>query len=157
MLLTANITRNGDLSILIGLVEASTSLKNLLQTNRDPLTFFAPVNEAFSDISSGVVNNSIANGLFNDSALFKVLMNHMSTANYVAAFRAWERIPEGIKTGTDQLTLTSLLGEYLTVTVVDNVTTTINSNASVLEFDVLSEFGVVQIIDKLLMIPGVDL
>ena len=157
VLLTANITRNGDLSILIGLVEASTSLKNLLQTNRGPLTFFAPVNKAFSGISLGLVNDSIANGLFNDSALFKVLMNHMSTANYVAAFRAWEQIPEGIKTGTDQFTLTSLFGEYLTVTAVDNVTSTINSNASVLEFDVLSEFGVVQIIDTLLMIPGIDL
>ena len=81
----------------------------------------------------------------------------MLPANYVAAFRAWERIPEGNKVGADQLTLLSFSDQYLDVIVVDNVTTTVNSNASVLEFDVLSEFGVVQIIDSLLMIPNVSL
>jgi uncharacterized surface protein with fasciclin (FAS1) repeats len=144
----------GDLTTLISLLEAAPDLKQRLMGREGPLTFFAPVDSSFSVLPTGLVDSAIANGLTKNLSLYKLIQNHMVPANYVAAFRAWERIPEGTKdaASTDQLSLLSDASGILEVVVVNNETTTINGEANVVEFDVFSEFGVVQIIDSLLMI-----
>jgi len=158
VLVATNATRGGDLSILLSLLDTSSTLRAIVQERGGgPLSLFAPINSAFSGLSSGLVDAAIANGLEDNSTLFMLIKNHFASANYVSKFQAWKRIPEGTKVGTDQIVLQSKSNSLLTVTFVNNETTTINDIAKVLEFDLFSEFGIVQIIDELLIIDGLSL
>ena len=149
----------GDLNTLISLLEAAPTLKEKLMGRKGPLTFFAPVDSSFSVLPTDIVDSAIINGLTVGSELFKLIQNHMAPANYVAAFRAWERIPEGTRDAakTDQLSLLSDASDILEVVVVNNETTIINGAANIVQFDVFSEHGVIQIIDSLLIFTGFSL
>jgi len=131
ILIEANIRRGGDLSTFISIVNNTVDFKKELQAHgTGATTLFAPTNE---NLSTSMGNLTI------------FLNNHIAVGN--VATRAWKTIPTGIILNDTHLSLETFGGTTL-VLAMTQPNITINGDATIIESDLFSEFGIVHIIDK---------
>jgi len=131
ILIEANIRRGGDLSTFISIVNNTVDFKKELQAHgTGATTLFAPTNE---NLSTSMGNLTI------------FLNNHIAVGN--VATRAWKTIPTGTILNDTHLSLETFGGTTL-VLAMTQPNITINSDATIIESDLFSEFGIVHIIDK---------
>ena len=131
ILIEANIRRGGDLSTFISIVNNTVDFKKELQADgTGAITLFAPSNE---NLSTSMGNLTI------------FLNNHIAVGN--VATRAWKTIPTGIILNDTHLSLETFGGTTL-VLAMTQPNITINGDATIIESDLFSEFGIVHIIDK---------
>lgn len=148
ILLEVNEQRNGDLSTFIALVNMS-DLKNILMLDDDskPITVFVPTNEALSTIVVNV-DDLIRN---TSSYSYQLLWNHFVEGNFV--INMWWRTPTGTNFTKTEHQLTTKVGNILDIEVIGDNSTHVNSVVSVIQQDVFSFYGILQIID-LPLIPN---
>eukprot|EP00540_Astrosyne_radiata_P019211 CAMPEP_0116864700 /NCGR_PEP_ID=MMETSP0418-20121206/24974_1 /TAXON_ID=1158023 /ORGANISM="Astrosyne radiata, Strain 13vi08-1A" /LENGTH=163 /DNA_ID=CAMNT_0004499963 /DNA_START=20 /DNA_END=512 /DNA_ORIENTATION=+ len=131
VLVKTNETRGGDLSLFLSMLEAS----------RNQVAFLDALKQKDNPVTTeGVPFQS----------LFQVLLdNHLVLTNFVRDVELVE-----LASTNQELTLTST-AEFPLHVVIGPVIT-INDEATIVQEDILSEFGVLQIIDHLLVPPGMD-
>jgi transforming growth factor-beta-induced protein len=132
-------TSTGDVSTLAAALEAA-GLVPALQ-GEGPFTVFAPVNSAFADLGTGVVDALLEAG--NAELLSRILTFHVVAGT--AAFS------EDL---TDGQMVTTLEGEQLTIGV-SGGSVTVNG-AAVTTADIEATNGVIHLIDEVL-VPSVDI
>ncbi|MFY1642280.1 fasciclin domain-containing protein [Methanoculleus bourgensis] len=152
---TANMTVAGYIAQdenLTRLAEALnvTGLYDALNTG-GPYTVFAPSDDAFNALGNETVNQ-----LFNETAnLTTVLQYHVVEGKYTSAnLTAMAENQTGNQTG-NMTTLKTLSGESLNVTVSDGKIMVENANVTMKDINATN--GVIHIIDKVLVPPGMNL
>jgi uncharacterized surface protein with fasciclin (FAS1) repeats len=137
-----NQVRKGDLSTFIGLFDSSPDLKLLLEQGEGMAgtTLFVPTNEAMAT----VVDTNI---MADPTLLNEFLQKHFVSGNFVR--RCWQIIPIGINVSDTELKLKTRGGQILTLEINDVVI--INGYVTIIREDVLSEHGVMHVIDKPLL------
>jgi len=126
-------TEDGSFTTLVTALEAA----NLVDTLKGagPFTVFAPTDDAFNALPSGVLDDLLANV----TALTEVLTYHVVSGKYMAA---------DVVTLS---TLTTLQGDDLTIDVTD--TTVKIDGATVVQTDIETSNGVIHVID-IVVVPG---
>ena len=142
ILLQVNEQRDGDLSNFIALVNAS-DLKDMLMMDDDskPMTVFIPTNEALSTVvvnSDDLINNT-------SSFSYQLLWNHVVDGNFVIS--TFWRIATGKNFNKTEHQVTTNVGNILDIEVIGDESTHVNGVVSVIQQDVFSFYGVLQIID----------
>lgn len=128
-----NISVNNDLSMLAGALKQADMVKALNATG--PYTVFAPKNTAFEALPNGVLEDLMQAD--NKQRLTAILNNHVVAGKLTAAEL------------TDGATLKTLNGQQLTVTKKGN--DVMVNGAKVAQADVMSENGVIHLIEKVLV------
>jgi len=129
-----------DLSTLVTALKDAGLVDTL--SGKGPFTVFAPVNAAFADLP----NATLAYLLHDKAALTKVLEYHVASGSVLSsALKNGEKIPtlEGADVN-------------VTITTKDNKTTVMINTATVTTADVKATNGVVHIINKVLIPPGLS-
>jgi uncharacterized surface protein with fasciclin (FAS1) repeats len=144
VLLETNQARQGDLSAFIGLIDRSPDIQTFLREGDEGLTgttLFAPTNDALASVLEG---NMTA-----DPMVFEeFLKNHLVSGNFVR--RCWEIIPSGTHISDTELRLDTEAGRVLTLEITEDVM--INGTVRIIREDILSEMGVMHVIDKPLLL-----
>jgi uncharacterized surface protein with fasciclin (FAS1) repeats len=143
VLVETNDSRNRDLSTFLAMIESHPELKGELLKERalEGLTVFVPTNDAMATIPSNLTATT------NDPTTF--LLNHFVSGNFVR--RCWQIIPTGTHVSDTELTLETQAGQILSLEINDDVVI-INKNITIIQGDVLSMEGVIQVIDRPLLI-----
>ena len=167
ILIEANDQRGGDLSILLSILNHTSSSSSsrlestLTRYGGGPTTLFAPTDTAFAtatNLSALSIQNAMDNGIGSSSPLRVLLENHVVSVNFIAY--DWRlNLAECCAVAPEELVLTTWQENQLHLRVGgDRRTTTLNYGAATtVQNGLLSEYGVVQIIDQLLVPPGMDL
>lgn len=141
VLLETNQARNDDLSTFIALIDSSPDLKGQLQQERGlvGLTIFVPTNDGMATVDPNVMADP--------TLLQNFLLNHFAAGNFVR--RCWWTMPTGTRVSDTELTLETQAEQILSLEINDVVV--INGNVTIIQEDVLSIEGVVQVINKPLL------
>jgi uncharacterized surface protein with fasciclin (FAS1) repeats len=143
VLLETNEARNDDLSTFVAMIESYPILKGKLQSERalEGLTLFVPTN-------NGIMATVDQNILLADPTLFQdFLWNHVVGGNFVR--RCWWTIPTGTQVSETELTLETQAEKILSLEITDVVI--INGDVTIIQEDIFSIEGMIQVIDKPLM------
>jgi uncharacterized surface protein with fasciclin (FAS1) repeats len=145
VLVEINQARNLDLSTFVAMIDRYPDLKGQLQEERalEGLTVFVPTNDAMATVDSDLTVADEATALLHD-----FLLNHFVSGNFVR--RCWQIIPTGTYISDNELSLETQAGQTLSLVITDVVT--INNNVTIIQEDVFSLEGVLQVIDKPLLI-----
>jgi hypothetical protein len=147
ILLEANARRNGDLSDFLRIVDSSDVVRARLQDeNGQPITLFVPTNEALSRLIS---TENIFDTSATESSARLLLLNYMVDGNFVT--NAWWRTPTGVKVSETELLLSTESGKEVTVEFHDNGDIILDGSVKIIEKDLFSYYGVLQIIDAPLL------
>jgi uncharacterized surface protein with fasciclin (FAS1) repeats len=150
VLLETNKQRNGDLSNFIAMVNASSDLKFKLQAGPGPTTVFVPNNEALATLLDLDTKATLESGVIIQSSwLYQLMLNHLVTGNF--AISAWNTIPAGTKVSDSEVTFVTQAGQVLELKIRDRVT--INGECVIVQEDIFSEYGIIHVIDKPLLLP----
>jgi uncharacterized surface protein with fasciclin (FAS1) repeats len=141
VLLETNQARNDDLSTFIALIDSYPDLKGQLQQERGliGLTIFVPTNDGMATVDPNVMADP--------TLLQNFLLNHFAAGNFVR--RCWWTMPTGTRVSDTELTLETQAEQILSLEIKDVVV--INGNVTIIQEDVLSIEGVVQVINKPLL------
>jgi uncharacterized surface protein with fasciclin (FAS1) repeats len=144
VLVETNQARNLDLSTFVAMIDGYPDLKGQLQEERglEGLTVFVPTNDAMTTVFSDLTVADEPTALLHD-----FLLNHFVSGNFVR--RCWQIIPSGTHISNTELSLETQAGHTLSLEITDVVT--INGNVTIIQEDVLSMEGVLQVIDKPLL------
>jgi uncharacterized surface protein with fasciclin (FAS1) repeats len=144
MLVETNQARNLDLSTFVAMIDMYPDLKGQLQEERalEGLTVFVPTNDAMTTVLSDLTAADAPTALLHDFLLY-----HFISGNFVR--RCWQIIPTGTYISDTELSLETQTGHTLSLEITDVVT--INGNVTIIQEDVLSLEGVLQVIDKPLL------
>jgi uncharacterized surface protein with fasciclin (FAS1) repeats len=147
ILLQTNARRGGDLSVYLNLL-LETAMVDNLKSNKGPSNLFVPTNAAFETAVPLLEQLSA-------DEVITLLRNHELEDNL--AMRLWGSLPIAATSTRDGSTVffTSVAGSSMNVTHV-NGTMTITNVAKVVQADGLSEYGILQIVDSLLIHPELD-
>ena len=151
ILVETNEKRNGDLSVFISLLKASTDLSSQLQLvagDFQATTIFAPTNEALATLDPSLTVPVGAQYEIN-ATLKLVIQNHFLSGNF-ARRCWWITVPLCANATFSDIDLQSEAGYALNLTMHDVVK--INGDATILQEDLFSEQGVVHVIDKPLLL-----
>jgi uncharacterized surface protein with fasciclin (FAS1) repeats len=143
LLLETNNQRNGDLSSFIALIDASPDLKGQLEDLTGAVaatTLFVPTNDALSTLDESL--------LADPTFLEQFLLNHMVSGNFARS--CWRSIPTGIVMSDTELRLESQAGHVLQLDIGSVVT--INGTSKIIKEDLFSQQGIIQVIDKPLLL-----
>jgi uncharacterized surface protein with fasciclin (FAS1) repeats len=145
VLVETNQERNLDLSTFIAMIDRYPDLKGQLQKDRalEGLTLFVPTNNAMTTVYSDLAVADDPTFLLQD-----FLLNHLVSGNFVR--RCWQIIPTGTYISDTELSLETQAGQILSLEINDVVI--INGDVTIIQEDVLSLEGVIQVIDKPLLI-----
>jgi uncharacterized surface protein with fasciclin (FAS1) repeats len=145
VLVETNQARNLDLSTFIAMIDRYPDLKGQLQKDRalEGLTLFVPTNNAMTTVYSDLAVADDPTFLLQD-----FLLNHLVSGNFVR--RCWQIIPTGTYISDTELSLETQAGQILSLEINDVVI--INGDVTIIQEDVLSLEGVIQVIDKPLLI-----
>ena len=141
VLLETNQARNDDLSTFIALIDSSPDLKGQLQQERGlvGLTIFVPTNDGMATVDPNVMEDP--------TLLQNFLLNHFAAGNFVR--RCWWTMPTGTRVSDTELMLNTQAEQILSLEINDVVV--INGNVTIIQEDVLSIEGVIQVINKPLL------
>jgi uncharacterized surface protein with fasciclin (FAS1) repeats len=144
VLVETNQARNLDLSTFVAMIDMYPDLKGQLQEERalEGLTVFVPTNDAMTTVLSDLTAADAPTALLHDFLLY-----HFISGNFVR--RCWQIIPTGTYISDTELSLETQTGHTLSLEITDVVT--INGNVTIIQEDVLSLEGVLQVIDKPLL------
>lgn len=149
MLPTQTVVQNAsaapNLTTLVTAVKAAGLVPTL--SGPGPFTVFAPTNEAFTRLAPGTVENLLKPQ--NKPTLVKLLTYHVVPGNLSAA-----QLTQMVTAGGGSAKLTTVEGEPLTVTIVNNIVTLtdIHGNKSYVETaDVRQSNGVVHVVNGVLL------
>ena len=144
VLVETNQARNLDLSTFVAMIDMYPDLKGQLQEERalEGLTVFVPTNDAMTTVLSDLTVADAPTALLHD-----FLLHHFISGNFVR--RCWQIIPTGTHISDTELSLETQTGHTLSLEITDVVT--INGNVTIIQEDVLSLEGVLQVIDKPLL------
>jgi uncharacterized surface protein with fasciclin (FAS1) repeats len=166
VLLETNEKRGGDLTSFIQLINATDSLKaSLMDATSGPMTLFCFVNDALSETSwrnrSGIsallgTNKSTENDLLfagdnstsidPSSELHQMLLNHVVSNNFVR--RIWTMLPIGNKVTDTELQIFTSARQVINLVIKPDNPVVINGEATVIQEDILSEQGVLHILNR---------
>lgn len=150
VLIETNIYRNGDLSGFIALVKSIPSLYAKLQLQGEgtntATTLFVPTNNALLLFDPTLMDTRQDQAL--NTTIGQLVQNHFVSGNF--ARKCWWTIPIGTKISNATLRLKSDAGQVLDFII--NNTVTINGNVTIVQEDVFSHDGILQIIDKVLVL-----
>jgi Fasciclin domain len=169
VLLETNEKRGGDLSRFIELIDATDYLKaSLMDESSGPMTVFCFVNDALSEASwrnrSGLFSALVGsnNGTENDllfvrgnatstsidpsSELYQMLLNHIISKNFVR--HIWTMIPGGEKVSDTELRFVTSARQLIDLVIEPGKPVVINGEATVIQEDILSEQGVVHVLNR---------
>lgn len=132
----------GNLSTIIGLIDASPNVKLLLEDedNLNGTTLFAPTNDAIKTVMDTNITED-------PTLRQEFLLNHLVSGNFVR--RCWEIIPIGTHVSDTELQLKTRTGQALILEI--NGVVIINGITTIIREDVMSDFGVMHVIDKPLL------
>ena len=148
VLLETNNKRNGDLSDFIAIIDALPDMKLLLQDNSNSTatTLFVPTNDAIALSNLTWMKQGQE---YNNTMIQQLVLNHIVSGNFVRS--CWWTIPVGTQLSDNLLRLESGTGQSL-VLLIQNDSVIINENVRIIQKDIFSEHGIVQIIDKVILI-----
>ena len=143
VLIETNEKRDGDLSVIIDLIQASPEVvKNLLALragDTSALTLFAPTNAAMAKVNLTAIS-------LDETTLFTFFEHHLVSGNFARRF--WRHMPISVETSSDSgLAMTTLAGQVLDVAI-DDTTVTINGNVTIVQGDVFCEQGIMHVLDN---------
>ena len=149
VLLETNDKRNSDLSDFIAIIETLPSILQLLQDNSTitATTLFVPTNNAIalSNLTWMTQQQQGQNNIIITTAMVQQLVqNHIVSGNFVRS--CWWTIPTGTIISESELRLESEAGQSLDLLINDEGVI-INGNVRIVEEDIFSEYGIIQIID----------
>ena len=139
VLLETNQTRNGDISTFIAIIDSYPNLKGQLQEERgvNGFTLFVPTNDGMAALDASMAVSW--------SDLQQLLENHIVGGNFVR--RCWWTIPTGLQVSETELTLETQAGQILALEIINDVVV-INGDVNIIQEDIFSNEGVIQVIDK---------
>jgi uncharacterized surface protein with fasciclin (FAS1) repeats len=139
VLLETNQTRNGDLSTFIAIIDSYPNLKGQLQEERGVkgFTLFVPTNDGMATLDASMAVSW--------SDLQQLSENHLVAGNFVK--RCWWIIPTGLQVSDTELTLETQAGQILALEIINDVVV-INGDVNIIQEDIFSNEGVIQVIDK---------
>jgi uncharacterized surface protein with fasciclin (FAS1) repeats len=145
VLVETNEARNLDLSTFVAMIDRYPDLKGQLQKDQElkGLTVFVPTNDAMTTFYSNLTVGDNNSFVFHD-----FLLNHFVSGNFVR--RCWQIIPTGTHISDTELIIETQAGHILSLEINDVVI--INGTVTIIQEDVLSSEGVIQVIDKPLLI-----
>jgi uncharacterized surface protein with fasciclin (FAS1) repeats len=148
VLLETNNKRKGDLSNFIAIIDALPDMKMLLQDNSSSTatTLFVPTNNAIALSNLTWMTQDQDNNI---TMIQQLVQNHVVTGNFVKS--CWWSIPTGTKLSDNDLRLQSFSGQSLDL-LIQNDSVIINGDVRIIQEDIFSEHGIVQIIDKVILI-----
>ena len=152
VLLETNVKRNSDLSAFITIIDTLPAIMLLLQDNSSSTgtTLFVPTNDALklSNLTWMTLQQDQDNNNNNTDMMQQLVQNHIVSGNFVRS--CWWTIPIGNMVSDNELRLVSVAGQSLDL-MINHEGVTINGNVRIVEEDIFSEYGVIQIIDKVLL------
>jgi uncharacterized surface protein with fasciclin (FAS1) repeats len=149
VLLETNDQRNGDLSDFIALIHELPDLKIQLKNGLPKgMTLFVPTNDALATVVPNLLTSMSQSQETTNSTLRQLVLNHVVHGNF--ARRCWWIVPTGTHVSDTELMLTSQAGQVLQLNITEVVT--INGNVKIIHEDLYSEHGIIQIIDKPLLL-----
>ena len=155
VLIETNIHRNGDLSGFIALLQAIPSLYAKLQLQEEgtntATTLFVPTNNALLSFDPSLVATNQDQGLntTTTTTTMQLIQNHFVSGNF--ARKCWQTIPTGTKVSNTTLRLKSDAGQDLDL-VINDSTVIIIGYSTIVQGDVFTHDGILQIIDKVLVL-----
>ena len=142
----SNDKNGGKLSGFIALVEAVPDLFGKLNASSfDATTLFVPTNEALALLDPTLLEE--INGDL-DLTIQKLVLNHVVAGTF--AISCWSTTLIGSVISSTELRLESQSGHILDLNIID-IDVTINGNVRIIQGDIFSEDGIIQIIDKVLV------
>jgi uncharacterized surface protein with fasciclin (FAS1) repeats len=140
-----NAVNSKDHTTLVAAVKAAGLVDTL--EGKGPFTVFAPINEAFTELPAGTVDNLLKPE--NKKDLVKILTYHVVPGRLDVA-----ALDKDIKSGDGKAKLKTVEGDSLTVTGTGKnlmVTDDKGNSAKITIADVYQSNGVIMVIDKVLM------
>ena len=151
VLLETNDKRNSDLSDFIAIVDTLPAILLLLQdtSSSTATTLFVPTNDAIALSNlTWMTQQGQDKNTTTTIMLQQLVQNHIVSGNFVRS--CWWTIPIGNMVSDNELRLVSVAGQSLDL-MINHEGVTINGNVRIVEEDIFSEYGVIQIIDKVLL------
>ena len=137
----------GDLSGFIALIDAMPDLFGKLNASSfEATTLFIPTNEALALLDSTLLEE-IQGEL--DPTIQQLVLNHVVDGNFAKS--CWSTTSIGSVISSTELRLKSQSGQDLNLTMNDK-NVIINGDARIIQEDIFSEDGIIQIIDKVLVL-----
>ena len=155
VLIETNTHRNGDLSGFIALLQAIPSLYAKLQLQEEgtstATTLFVPTNDALLSFDPSLMATYQDQGsnATTTITMMQLIQNHFVSGNF--ARKCWQTIPTGTKINNTTLRLKSDAGQDLDL-VMNDRGVIINGYSRIVQEDVFTHDGILQIIDKVLVL-----
>ena len=149
VLLETNDKRNSDLSDFIAIVDTLPAILLLLQdtSSSTATTLFVPTNDAIALSNLTWMTQQDLGKNTTTIMIQQLVQNHIVSGNFVRS--CWWTIPTGTMMSDKELRLKSVAEQSLDLMINDDGVT-INGNVRIVEEDIFSEYGIVQIIDKVI-------
>ena len=147
VLLETNSKRKGDLSDFIAIIDTLPEVFVLMQDNSVTATaLFVPTNDAIALSNLTWMKRGQE---YNITMIQQLVLNHIVSGNFVRS--CWWTIPVGTQLSDNLLRLESGTGQSLDL-LIQNDSVIINGNVTIIQQDIFAENGVIQIIDKVLLL-----
>jgi uncharacterized surface protein with fasciclin (FAS1) repeats len=154
ILLETNEKRNGDLSRFIDLIDASRDLKQRLQNGTELMTIFCFTNEALSKLEAPILVEldkvSAAGVIDSFSDIHQLLLNHVVSS--IFARNVWKDFSPGKRVSDTELQLVTQAGKLISLVIEPGEHVVINGLSKMIQEDLFSQHGAVQVIDMPLLL-----
>ena len=143
----SNDLHGGGLSGFIAMIEAMPALFGKLNTSSyEATTLFVPTNEALALLDPTLLEDM--HGEL-DPTIQQLVLNHVVDGNFAKS--CWSTTSIGNLISSKELRLKSQIGQELHLTM-NGMDVIINGDARIIQEDIFSEDGTIQIIDKVLVL-----